>query len=141
MLNFIEIFKRVCSEQGVKCSIVEQQVATDILYTCNRGTVGFEFFVEHYDNLPTIIQYRIHNEEWVETEWEHESKLYNNDSYTPLTEDEIEECILWMLEEVEIRYEIANKFAKPLNKIFAQVENEEELFILKELFNTMCEEF
>jgi hypothetical protein len=140
-LNFKEIFKRVCSEREFKCTIVEQIVVDDTLYTCQRGTVGFEFFVEMENNQPYLIQYRLHKEELVDSEYEQEPIIYHREDNSYLNEDDIEECILQMIEEVNERYEIEIKFTKLLNKVFAQVENEDDLLILKELFNIMCVEF
>jgi|688.fasta_scaffold255667_2 hypothetical protein len=140
-LNFIEIFKRVCSERETKCSIIEQQAANDFLYTCQRGSVGFEFYIEMEDNQPYLIQYRLHNEDLDGTEYERDPLIYHREDHSYLNEEDYEECILQMLEDVNERYEIEIKFRKLLNKVFAQVENEDDLFILKELFNIMCDEF
>ena len=132
-MNFISIFKRVCSDQGVKASIDEERAGKDYLYTCQRGCVRFEFFVETKGDTPAAIQYGLLNSD---NELD-DANVYDHDDGSMLTENDMEECIIWMLEDANERYENETKFRKLLNKVFAQVDNHTELQILFDVFTDL----
>ena len=109
-MNFISIFNQVCSEQRIKASIVEEMLDVDYIYTCQRGYISFDFFVEMKNNQPIIVQYCIGDS--VENR-----KFY--DLERVLTDDDLAECITWMFQEVNERYDIVMKLRKRLNKVSA----------------------
>jgi len=51
-----------------------------------------------------------------------------------LTEDDIKECIEWLLEEVDNVYRVDCKIRKKLCSIFDLIETEDELKILRNIF-------
>ena len=65
--------------------------------------------------------------------------LYNTMlSCSELTEDDIKECIEWLLEEVDIVYRFDCKIRKKLGSIFDSIETADELKMLRNIFEELA---
>jgi hypothetical protein len=137
-MEFIKWFNEICKAHKYKCKITESCIKKDgsRLYSCTRGEVKFEYYVEFSEGKPIHIQYNV-----IDPNEDHEYSYYENDSSLELTEDDIKECIEWLLEKVNIVYQVEYKIRKQLGSIFDLIENENELKILKNIFEELASNY
>ena len=133
-MEFIKWFNEICKAHKYKCEITENCIEQDgsRLYSWIRGEVKFEYYVEFFEGKPIHIQYNV-----IDFNEDHEYKYYENESCSELTEDDIKECIEWLLEEVDNVYRVDCKIRKKLNSIFDSIETADELKILRNIFEEL----
>jgi hypothetical protein len=144
-MEFIKWFNEICKAHKYKCEITENCIEQDgsRLYSCTRGEVKFEYYVEFSEGKPIHIQYNVidFNEDHEYKYYENDSSYYENDSCSELTEDDIKECIEWLLEEVDIVYRVDCKIRKKLGSIFDSIETADELRILRNIFEELASNY
>jgi hypothetical protein len=134
-MEFIKWFNEICKAHKYKCEITENCIEQDgsRLYSCTRGEVKFEYYVEFFEGKPIHIQYNV-----IDFNEDHEYKYYETESGSELTEYYIKKCIEWLLEEVDNVYRVDCKIRKKLGIIFDSIETEDELKILRNIFEELA---
>jgi hypothetical protein len=137
-MEFCKWFNEICKEYKYKCEITESYIKRhgSRLYSCTRGEVKFEYYVEFSEDKPISIQYNV-----IDPNGDHEYSYYENDSCSELSEDDIKECIEWLLEEVDNVYRVDCKIRKKLGSIFDSIETEDELKILRNIFEELASNY